>query len=131
MKRSKFLFISLLLSAAFLPISTLAVFGSPGKYINSMDYGVKASQNANAEPMVIPTAEQINETYNVGKQNLSLPDAISKTIDLSQQSLEKNLMEQQISSVSAKFFSNPWAIFLSACILVAITFVLLKFKKVI
>ena len=113
-----------MLAAFFMPEKTLAVFASPSDgHINSMNYGVKTNASASNEILVVPSVEEINEVYRANMQNANPLDILENSLDLAGQS------SHEVTVV--KLFNNSWVIFLSACALVVVIFVLLKLKKVI
>jgi len=124
MKYIKIIILVAVIASFISPIRSLGFFAEPDKYIHSMPFGADVGDTSRPKveipPVIGQTAEETAiENANFNEQS-GLPDTASKIPDI----------KSAISYFDSSSVSAPWIIFFSGVLIVIITFVLLKIKKV-
>jgi hypothetical protein len=119
MKNIKFLLFALTIIVLLLPIKTFGFFATPDKYVHSMPFGVQ-TENL--------TEQKIPILLNSGQNNNIVPDNNGALENLITQNENRNA---GVENNKYLFENISWIIFIFAVVIVVISFILLKFKKVI
>jgi hypothetical protein len=120
MKNLKILFFALTIIVFLFPIKTFGFFATADEYVHTMPFGVQLNGPIGQKAVTLPVLNQSNnEDFDNNNE--------ASSQNLAQQIKNKNPIIEKYNY----FLKNiTWIVFFSAIAVVIISFILLKFKKV-